>query len=727
MALGTSIVNKSSKKLAPKKPAQRNKPAAEAVSQPQPATPQAETQSLPRQEPITEQPSETYADDIHNDRPTKRRRVEPTDAEDLAPPVVTNTATIPDVQSADEPQNALDSQLPPSDSVPLVNNTPATESRETPLPDTQRDDELPLPTPEPTQAQANDHVNPGDIAVEKASTGNIANVSHEAQQRPAQDAPASGLLTPPQTQNEVSPNEGTDEALDSRSRNDQPSLFLPSDDTMLEDAQALLALRTAHANGFAETPNRETSQAEEQADLPETEVQVVSSGSRRQSAAKPRQPRTPKEPGKPKKPRQSRKKAEAGGEGENAEAGAKKPRKKRQPKSQAVVQSTEDADVAANGVEGESGDMGSTVANEAPIAPMAPMGSIDNGDSGDVDENGTPMPDNDAEDEPTTKTSKRKGRRRRAETPEDAEDQEINPTEVSMFELTRDVQVGKVSNREREFRKINWVEVAQRRKQAEEEARARAIAGQTGNGEDDDEERRRVAEEEERRREVVGATRGPQLRLVNGQMILDTESLVVTNRATADDRGGGAAEEESDLTKRINSHSWLYDNRREPTERFASTFKSDPWTDEQTDAFYDALRMFGTDFYIISKMFPGKTRRHIKLKFVREERLDPDRVKSALIGEVVEMDMGVYCAATGMEESQFKDPKVLEEELRVESEQQREEIEKQRDEAADAARKKQEAAQEKSKRAKKTRKKKGLEYGGGGGGDPEIDLGEVAR
>ncbi len=42
------------------------------------------------------------------------------------------------------------------------------------------------------------------------------------------------------------------------------------------------------------------------------------------------------------------------------------------------------------------------------------------------------------------------------------------------------------------------------------------------------------------------------------------------------------------------------------------------WTDEETEKFYRLLGMFGTDFETISRLFPGKNRRAIKLKFNKE-------------------------------------------------------------------------------------------------------------
>lgn len=40
--------------------------------------------------------------------------------------------------------------------------------------------------------------------------------------------------------------------------------------------------------------------------------------------------------------------------------------------------------------------------------------------------------------------------------------------------------------------------------------------------------------------------------------------------------------------------------------------------------------MFGTDFSILAQMFPGCDRRHLKNKYIRELRVDPDRVERAL-------------------------------------------------------------------------------------------------
>ena len=275
------------------------------------------------------------------------------------------------------------------------------------------------------------------------------------------------------------------------------------------------------------------------------------------------------------------------------------------------------------------------------------------------------------------KPRKQRRRKEQSKTPEDAEEREIAPATIRMNELCKDQKIGRKSKLEQSMRQIDWSEVVRKRKEV-----TRVEPYSQGEKENVVNERLdRTARERESAQHG-----GPQLRIVNGQMVVDQASLIVDRRAEAS-RNEDALEEveEDDLTARINSHSWLYDNRRDPAER-GRPLKSDRWTADQTEAFYDALRMFGTDFYIISCMFPGKTRRQIKLKFVREERNNPTAVKAALIGETVPMDFDAYLVATGQEEGSFKDPKELEAELQAEDDKHKEEIERRKEEHAELMR-----------------------------------------
>ena len=54
--------------------------------------------------------------------------------------------------------------------------------------------------------------------------------------------------------------------------------------------------------------------------------------------------------------------------------------------------------------------------------------------------------------------------------------------------------------------------------------------------------------------------------------------------------------------------------------------KSEKWHPEETEKFYKALQIFGTDFSIISKLLPGRTRKQIKNKFNKEEHENSDKI-----------------------------------------------------------------------------------------------------
>ncbi|KAK4457930.1 hypothetical protein QBC42DRAFT_277913 [Cladorrhinum samala] len=115
--------------------------------------------------------------------------------------------------------------------------------------------------------------------------------------------------------------------------------------------------------------------------------------------------------------------------------------------------------------------------------------------------------------------------------------------------------------------------------------------------------------------------------VINGQIVVDVNSLAVNRQQRAADAAGHLVTVvENDFTTHITSQTYL---RR--------ALKPGQWNDETTNEFYRALSRFGTDFETISRMFPGLNRKHIKTKFNREERLNPDRIKSALVGEQKEL------------------------------------------------------------------------------------------
>ena len=63
---------------------------------------------------------------------------------------------------------------------------------------------------------------------------------------------------------------------------------------------------------------------------------------------------------------------------------------------------------------------------------------------------------------------------------------------------------------------------------------------------------------------------------------------------------------------------------------YANYTQAEKWTNEDTEFFFQALKQFGTDFSLIQRLFPGRTRRQIKKKYLIEDRMNPKRVESAI-------------------------------------------------------------------------------------------------
>ncbi|TLD39616.1 hypothetical protein E2P81_ATG00603 [Venturia nashicola] len=291
---------------------------------------------------------------------------------------------------------------------------------------------------------------------------------------------------------------------------------------------------------------------------------------------------------------------------------------------------------------------------------------------------------------------RRAKRSKRAETPEENEAVFIVESQTSMFDLAgRDTEnrVGFKSEREKAMRLIDWDEVKKKRK-AEDERMARMARGKRNQDDDYDPEEEGMDEDEILARRVArNKNKRPGLQITlmaNGEHGIDEQSQMIDRHRINEDELELLEEvEEDDLTKKFNVQTYGLWRRKEEDERIPH---NERWTFEQTDKFYDALTSFGTDFMIISTMFPGMTRRQIKAKFVREERQEPERIRDALTGhnsgrrngiEGSGWDLKVYCEGAGLSESAFLDPKKIREELDRERVEREKEIEEARAEAAE--------------------------------------------
>ncbi|OAA38047.1 transcription factor tfiiib component [Metarhizium rileyi] len=247
---------------------------------------------------------------------------------------------------------------------------------------------------------------------------------------------------------------------------------------------------------------------------------------------------------------------------------------------------------------------------------------------------------------PKANVSRSSSRRARSLTPDDAEDQVVDLQKLKMSDLTRDLRIGKKFSRHDELR------------ERERKARLKAKPDKDGDttseaGNDSTQSPApnsansttpKPNSDTATPSAAAAAPSGPQFRIVDGQIVVDQSSLVMDRHArAAAARANEDMEtiEENDFTRLITSSSFMNTSKLKGP---------NVWTEPETELFYRGLRMFGTEFEMISKMFPGKQRRHVKLKFNREERHNPGRIDAALIGEkTIKIDIDEYRAFTGAE------------------------------------------------------------------------------
>ncbi|PHH88759.1 hypothetical protein CDD83_7079 [Cordyceps sp. RAO-2017] len=243
-----------------------------------------------------------------------------------------------------------------------------------------------------------------------------------------------------------------------------------------------------------------------------------------------------------------------------------------------------------------------------------------------------------------------------------------------MADLTKDLRIGKKFSRHDELR--------DRERQARAKAKLQKDGDQTDGAASASASPKPDGPTASGSRNDPDAPAGPQFRIVDGQIVVDQNSLVMDRHAraaAAQARDDMETVEENDFTRLITSSSYMTSSKLKGP---------NIWTDEETELFYRGLRMFGTEFEMISKMFPGKQRRHIKLKFNREERHNPKRIDAALIGEkTIKMDIDEYRAFTGAE---FESVETIEAEQRKIEESYEEERQRIADEQAEMMRKKRE-------------------------------------
>ncbi|KAF9358392.1 Transcription factor TFIIIB component B [Mortierella sp. AD094] len=239
------------------------------------------------------------------------------------------------------------------------------------------------------------------------------------------------------------------------------------------------------------------------------------------------------------------------------------------------------------------------------------------------------------------------------EVTEDGEELVPDYANMYMYQFTRDLGVGKRSKVYQEHQKA----LEAKRRVSKRKERIDAIRKMEGRGpsptpgEDDDDDEDGEEEEEDndgvardgdgsgdeeankqekaaRAKSEISTpkpapqpkTFAPQVRLVDGRIELDVDSLVVDHDIVEADTNQEPMEyvEESSSTKFVNNST------------FSRKIASERWSEKDTNLFYEALAQWGTDFGIICRLFPSKTRIAVRNKYKREDRYNHSRVEEAL-------------------------------------------------------------------------------------------------
>ncbi|XP_038160870.1 transcription factor TFIIIB component B'' homolog isoform X2 [Cyprinodon tularosa] len=132
--------------------------------------------------------------------------------------------------------------------------------------------------------------------------------------------------------------------------------------------------------------------------------------------------------------------------------------------------------------------------------------------------------------------------------------------------------------------------------------------------EDEDEEEEEAAAEGEEDESLMV----PQVKVAeDGSLIIDEESLTVEVQRA---KGPNPASNRDPIFERGSTTTYS---------SFRKSTYCKPWSIEETDMFYLAVSMVGTDFSMICQLFPHRARTEIKNKFKKEERINSWRIDKA--------------------------------------------------------------------------------------------------
>lgn len=124
-----------------------------------------------------------------------------------------------------------------------------------------------------------------------------------------------------------------------------------------------------------------------------------------------------------------------------------------------------------------------------------------------------------------------------------------------------------------------------------------------------------AANEEEEEEEQDDELLTPAVEFIDGKIVVNASSVTVESKVV----------EDKDDCEEVFENSAVSTGCGFPVRKMY-----EKWTDDQVREFYSALQQVGTDFSAMSALFPCRTRRELKIKFKREERLHPKLIDLAL-------------------------------------------------------------------------------------------------
>jgi len=277
-------------------------------------------------------------------------------------------------------------------------------------------------------------------------------------------------------------------------------------------------------------------------------------------------------------------------------------------------------------------------------------------------------------------------RRQRAETPEGAEDEIIDHSTMTMTDLCKDLKIGRKFSKAAEIKDRilrKKVEAAKAKMRKDHPELIPIIDGDEGESSVGPAQAGPSGTADEPIEVPAASTSGPQLRIVDGQIVVDESTLQVDRHKNAEkDRGEMREIEENDFSRVITSGTYM---KRE---------RAQLWDHAGNDLFYKGLRMFGTDFEMIAKMFPHRNRRQIKLKFNKEEKDNPHRINKALMGVKEEIDLDEF---EKIADIKLEEVSAIEAEHESYDQEERAKLDRHAAEVAETTRKKKEAIQSQNK------------------------------